>query len=357
MIVFDQPEAACTCHRKRVPGRLIVERYRESRIPAGAPAADVKANSRKLARDLVRMKRQLMIEGQRGMSTMLVGYFRKMLGRVCDQVQRRSSTAAAHIVDAKDVAPYGFCPLCGAPGVSRERRIDGNDTCASGHVYPAANAILSGKMSTDLGFGSHEAIWRQAIQDVLGPNANVELMADYLPAAQSIAARSYRRTCLFLGDELAHDPAVTILRRAQDMALRVTRINETTRIRLANTVHEAMQEGKPAAEIIRMVREDIPNIEASRVPTIVRTEVGNAIDQGTKLAMKESSTITHVRVIGCTGIEKNIPTLDGIGTCNICGVPVHRIDELIFHVNHTGTIIPQFFTGDGYNGPIYSGGT
>lgn len=37
-------------------------------------------------------------------------------------------------------APYGYCPVCGAVGVSRERRPDGNDKCASGHVYPSARA-------------------------------------------------------------------------------------------------------------------------------------------------------------------------------------------------------------------------
>ena len=33
---------------------------------------------------------------------------------------------------------YGFCPECGAPGVSRERRPNGDDRCANGHIYPSA---------------------------------------------------------------------------------------------------------------------------------------------------------------------------------------------------------------------------
>lgn len=36
---------------------------------------------------------------------------------------------------------YGFCPECGAPGVTRERRINGNDTCENGHVYPSADRL------------------------------------------------------------------------------------------------------------------------------------------------------------------------------------------------------------------------
>lgn len=39
---------------------------------------------------------------------------------------------------------YGFCPICGAPGVSRERRPNGNDTCQNGHVYPSREAEAVG---------------------------------------------------------------------------------------------------------------------------------------------------------------------------------------------------------------------
>ena len=35
---------------------------------------------------------------------------------------------------------YGFCPICGKPGVTRERRLDGNDTCSNGHTYKSAAA-------------------------------------------------------------------------------------------------------------------------------------------------------------------------------------------------------------------------
>lgn len=37
-------------------------------------------------------------------------------------------------------APYGYCPLCGAVGVERERRPNGNDKCANGHVYASDRA-------------------------------------------------------------------------------------------------------------------------------------------------------------------------------------------------------------------------
>ena len=36
--------------------------------------------------------------------------------------------------------PYDTCPKCGSPGVSRERRPNGNDKCEGGHSYPSSTA-------------------------------------------------------------------------------------------------------------------------------------------------------------------------------------------------------------------------
>jgi hypothetical protein len=38
------------------------------------------------------------------------------------------------------VAVYGYCPECGAKGVMRERRPNGDDKCANGHTYPSSTS-------------------------------------------------------------------------------------------------------------------------------------------------------------------------------------------------------------------------
>lgn len=38
-------------------------------------------------------------------------------------------------------SPYGYCPVCGGEGFSRERRPFGNDNCENGHEYPSATAL------------------------------------------------------------------------------------------------------------------------------------------------------------------------------------------------------------------------
>jgi len=46
-------------------------------------------------------------------------------------------------LEAKDepVAVYGYCPVCGAKGTSRERHPDGNTTCVNGHKYKSRDTL------------------------------------------------------------------------------------------------------------------------------------------------------------------------------------------------------------------------
>lgn len=39
------------------------------------------------------------------------------------------------------MSDYGLCPICGAEGISRERRPNGNDRCINRHKYPSREAI------------------------------------------------------------------------------------------------------------------------------------------------------------------------------------------------------------------------
>lgn len=36
---------------------------------------------------------------------------------------------------------YGKCPLCSAPVTIRERRLNGDDRCAAGHVFPSSRTV------------------------------------------------------------------------------------------------------------------------------------------------------------------------------------------------------------------------
>lgn len=55
--------------------------------------------------------------------------------------RRQTSASAVASPAPKTSSPdYGFCPVCGEPGETRERRPFGNDTCRLGHLYPSKDA-------------------------------------------------------------------------------------------------------------------------------------------------------------------------------------------------------------------------
>ncbi len=54
--------------------------------------------------------------------------------------KRRSKKRKKVLKGSFDMAPYGYCPECFAPGVVAERRLNGNAHCQNGHVYPRSEA-------------------------------------------------------------------------------------------------------------------------------------------------------------------------------------------------------------------------
>lgn len=48
---------------------------------------------------------------------------------------------------------YGFCPICGAEGKQRERRVNGDDICRNGHKYPSAKSLKERPAGTEIASG------------------------------------------------------------------------------------------------------------------------------------------------------------------------------------------------------------
>jgi hypothetical protein len=57
-----------------------------------------------------------------------------------NQYKLIAEQAIAELESQEPAAVYGYCPECGAKGVMRERRPDGNDKCANGHTYQSCKA-------------------------------------------------------------------------------------------------------------------------------------------------------------------------------------------------------------------------
>lgn len=56
------------------------------------------------------------------------------LQRICESMEQD-----------QEHSPYGYCPHCKRPGLTRERRPNGDDTCEAGHKYPSASALKKQK--------------------------------------------------------------------------------------------------------------------------------------------------------------------------------------------------------------------
>lgn len=52
------------------------------------------------------------------------------------QIDHRKATGET-VLTVANLDDYGQCPHCRGKVVQRERRLNGNDTCENGHVYPS----------------------------------------------------------------------------------------------------------------------------------------------------------------------------------------------------------------------------
>jgi len=64
------------------------------------------------------------------------------------------------------VAVYGYCPECGAKGVQRERRPDGNDKCINGHTYPSSKALAQPEQEPEAWYDKHGMITHDPFEGV-----------------------------------------------------------------------------------------------------------------------------------------------------------------------------------------------
>jgi hypothetical protein len=163
------------------------------------------------------------------------------------------------------------------------------------------------------------------------------------PAVQTAMDHTYRKSVVLLGGKPTDRNLNRLRASADKLCNKVTRISRTTKYRLRRELRTAMADNLTLAETVKRVRDRFHSIAAYRVPTIVRTEIGRAMDAATIQALRDQGNVTHISVIGCEAIEPGIPTYRGIPTCNIRNVPIEDAHLLEFHINHTGTIVPTGF--------------
>lgn len=199
----------------------------------------------------------------------------------------------------------------------------------------------------------HEDLWAAAIEDAFAKEGHTVLATVRAPL-QSVADDVLEKTTTLLnGGKPQPGTRRTLQMDMNEMSKEVTNINETTRKNLSRIIRKGIDDGESPFALMETVRNKLPQIATNRVPTIVRTEMGRAVDRATIRSFKEGGEVTHVSVIGCQAIEKGIPTFDGVPTCNIKNVPIEFASSLRFHPNHTGAIVASGFKSrDGGRPPL-----
>jgi ribosomal protein L37AE/L43A len=84
---------------------------------------------------------------------------------------------------------YGFCPTCGANGVERERRPNGNDRCSAGHTYPSSKAVPASPPAPDNTLALVERrkkLLQQAPEECPGCQASQLQLLDWIHAPVAI---------------------------------------------------------------------------------------------------------------------------------------------------------------------------
>lgn len=192
-----------------------------------------------------------------------------------------------------------------------------------------------------VGYIEMDAIWEDAVQSALSEYGNtvIETMQPFL---QSTAGDIFDKNTRLLGREVTRQATSSLTSQIHHMATEVTSINETTRTRLARILKREFDKGTSPIEVCRIVKDQVPGLLKSRIPTIVRTELGKAGDVAAVNAAL-GSDCTHMSVIGCEAVEDRSPSWNGFHTCNIRNVPVGQCLNVRFHPNHTGTWIPSAF--------------
>lgn len=280
-------------------------RYRKSAIPDGGWTHEnfVGQDKENLQQDILFVRRSAILNGMRSLSASLTKLMTEQIERVIE------------------AALGSFSRLYGIP----------------------IKAFTEGrKEDFDFEVPNEATLWASAVEQELA-RTGVEVVALLTPAIQSTASNIFDKVNLLLGLRPTAAQINGLGIRVREIATQVGSVNETTRLRLQETIARAIREDKTVFETAEILRRRIPQIATYRVPTIVRTELGNAADSAVKESMHASGVVTHFDVIGCEAIELDSPRYMGIPTCNIKGVPLRDRNLVRFHPNHTGAIVPSAF--------------
>lgn len=179
-------------------------------------------------------------------------------------------------------------------------------------------------------------LFRDDIEDAMVVNVGAAFY-------QALSATAYANVADTLTVDITAESNRALASRIDLLRRTAPRINDTQKARLKEILDENIQAGTTPGTLAQAIQEGMGMFNSARPVMIARNELAAAYRQGNRQAMVDSGIITHISVVGCEAREDNSPTYHGESTCNITDVPIDDIDQLDYHVNHTGAEVPSRF--------------
>ncbi|MBU1666774.1 MAG: hypothetical protein KKG92_15485, partial [Gammaproteobacteria bacterium] len=172
-----------------------------------------------------------------------------------------------------------------------------------------------------------------SVGDIFDADAERKLLQKELKKGHiGVILRAIQDTNGALGTEV--DPSTSnpqVTARVGKMANRSRLITNTTMEKIQNTIKDGLDAGDSIGDLKKRVESVFDIARGYRAEMIARTESAKAYDMGSILSYDEAG-IEFVDVIGCEDNETD---------CNSRHVPIGEADQLEFHPNHTGVIVPS----------------
>ena len=195
-----------------------------------------------------------------------------------------------------------------------------------------------------------EGMFADALKAVFSPAAVKSRTSKvFRPVYQSVMDNVARKTQILIGATPESLPpgaarmAQAVSMRVDGLCEKVTRVSDTTKRRMREVFARKFREMATVGDVMATFTDEFPGIASWRIPTIVRNEMSNAANAAQLLGLKSIPGLTHCSVVGCQAVEPESPTYKGFHTCNIRNVPIEDVDEVEFHINHTGSWVPSGF--------------
>ena len=207
--------------------------------------------------------------------------------------------------------------------------------------YEPLKSLGAGVNISKAGHDAFNAAVRAYVINTLDEDKeNSLLVATTKEAYESITNSCIKNTESCLTISIEPEDVAGIISKVQLVgADRAPKVNETTLARMEREIRNSVRDGETYQEMSANLEDKFSQLSQYRSEMIARTELSKAYEKASIGAMESSGVVKTYEVYGCN------PECSG-WDCNRTDIEPHEVDDLDFHPNHTGAVVPQEYQAD-----------